>query len=112
LAVTERNTSRYFLFNPNGELRGWRNVQTGDEKPAGLATDPQYAALQQKAFSGIHVISSQIFSKIQQTGKFSMVDVYLDLMQNNLIHCFDHSQGILIDVGKPESIAKAETLFQ
>jgi MurNAc alpha-1-phosphate uridylyltransferase len=112
LAVTERYTSRYFLFNPKGELRGWRNVQTGDEKPAGLAEDPQYAALQQKAFSGIHVISSQIFSKIQQTGKFSMVDVYLDLMQNNPIHCFDHSQGILIDVGKPESIAKAETLFQ
>lgn len=112
LAVTERSTSRYFLFNPKGELCGWRNVQTGEEKPAQLASHPDYATLQQKAFSGIHVINSSIFSKMQQQGKFSMVEVYLDLMQNNSIQCFDHSQSKFIDVGKPESVAKAETLFQ
>lgn len=111
LAVTERSTSRYFLFNPKGELCGWRNVQTGEEKPAQLASHPDYAALQQKAFSGIHVINSSIFSKMQQQGKFSMVEVYLDLMQNNSIQCFDHSQSKFIDVGKPESVAKAEALF-
>jgi NDP-sugar pyrophosphorylase family protein len=111
LAVTERSTSRYFLFNPKGELCGWRNVQTGEEKPAELASHPDYAALQQKAFSGIHVINSSIFSKMQQQGKFSMVEVYLDLMQNNSIQCFDHSQSKFIDVGKPESVAKAEALF-
>ena len=111
LAVTQRNTSRYFLFDEKGALRGWRNVQTGAEKPADLAKEPGYAALQQKAFSGIHVINTQLFDKMQQEGKFSMVDVYLDLMQSNTIQCFDHSQGLLIDVGKPESIAKAETLF-
>ncbi len=111
LAVTERSTSRYFLFNPKGELCGWRNVQTGEEKPAELASHPDYAALQQKAFSGIHVINSSIFSKMHQQGKFSMVEVYLDLMQNNSIQCFDHSQSKFIDVGKPESVAKAEALF-
>jgi MurNAc alpha-1-phosphate uridylyltransferase len=109
--VTERSTSRYFLFHPKGELCGWRNVQTGEEKPAQLSNHPDYAALQQKAFSGIHVINSSIFSKIQQQGKFSMVEVYLDLMQNYSIQCFDHSQSKFIDVGKPESVAKAEALF-
>jgi N-acetyl-alpha-D-muramate 1-phosphate uridylyltransferase len=111
LAVTERSTSRYFLFNPKGELCGWRNVQTGEEKPAELASHPDYAALQQKAFSGIHVINNSIFSMMLQQGKFSMVEVYLDLMQNNSIQCFDHSQSKFIDVGKPESVAKAEALF-
>jgi NDP-sugar pyrophosphorylase family protein len=48
---------------------------------------------------------------MQQQGKFSMVEVYLDLMQNNSIQCFDHSQSKFIDVGKPESVAKAEALF-
>ena len=32
LATTERETSRYFLFNEQDELCGWRNVKTGDEK--------------------------------------------------------------------------------
>jgi N-acetyl-alpha-D-muramate 1-phosphate uridylyltransferase len=112
LAVTERTTSRYFLFNPEGVLKGWRNIQTGEEKPASLATtNTGYALLQQKAFSGIHIIDSSIFSLIQQQGKFSMVDVYLDLMKTNTIHCYDHTNSRLIDVGKPESILKAEQYF-
>jgi NDP-sugar pyrophosphorylase family protein len=112
LAVTERSTSRYFLFNPEGVLQGWRNVQTGEEKPASLSTtNTGYALLQQKAFSGIHIIDPLIFDLMKQTGKFSMVDVYLDLMQTNTINCYDHSNSILIDVGKPESILKAEQYF-
>ena len=48
---------------------------------------------------------------MQQTGKFSMVDVYLSLADENLIKCFNHTGGKLLDVGKPESIAKAEIMF-
>ncbi len=32
LAVTNRSTSRYFLFDGQDELCGWRNVQTGQER--------------------------------------------------------------------------------
>jgi len=112
LAVTQRTTSRYFLFDTNGLLCGWRNTQTGQEKPADLATScANYSQLTQWAFSGIHVIDSAVFSKMEQTGKFSMVDVYLDLMQTNTINKFNHSKGKLIDVGKPESIAQAAAIF-
>ncbi len=112
LAVTERSTSRYFLFNPAGVLQGWRNIQTGEEKPHSLATsNAGYAMLQQKAFSGIHIIDPAIFDMMKQQGKFSMVDVYLDLMQTNTINCFDHTNSRLIDVGKPESILKAAQYF-
>jgi N-acetyl-alpha-D-muramate 1-phosphate uridylyltransferase len=106
LAVTERTTSRYFLFNDRNELCGWRNVSTGDEKIVKESID-----LHQKAFSGIHVISGSIFKYIQQEGKFSMVDVYLDLAKDHVIHGFDHSESRFIDVGKPDSIEKAEKLF-
>jgi N-acetyl-alpha-D-muramate 1-phosphate uridylyltransferase len=106
LAVTERTTSRYFLFNDGNELCGWRNVSTGDEKIIRQSID-----LHQKAFSGIHVISGSIFNYIQQEGKFSMVDVYLDLAKDHVIQGFDHSESRFIDVGKPESIEKAEQLF-
>lgn len=113
LAVTQRKSSRYFLFDTYDNLCGWRNVQTEEEKPADLKdTVEDYELLKERAFSGIHVISPYIFSLIKQEGKFSMVDVYLDLMKKNKINSFDHSGGVLIDVGKPDNLLKAATLFE
>ncbi|HEY8401733.1 MAG TPA: nucleotidyltransferase family protein, partial [Cytophagaceae bacterium] len=107
LAVTTRNTSRYFLFNEQNELCGWKNVTTGEEKIRRPNT-----TLQPKAFSGIHIIDPSIFNLIKQEGKFSMVDVYLDLCSNNTIIGYDHSSDSFIDVGKPESIEQAERMFK
>jgi NDP-sugar pyrophosphorylase family protein len=107
LATRNRETSRYFLFDREDTLRGWRNVKTGEEK--GIIDGAK--DLIEKAFSGIHIISTEIFSLIKQRGKFSMVDVYLDLMNDHKIISFDHTNSHFIDVGKPESIAKAEKLF-
>ncbi|OQP51142.1 nucleotidyltransferase [Niastella yeongjuensis] len=106
LAVTNRTTSRYFLFDEASTLCGWRNIKTGEEKIARTN-----ATCLPKAFSGIHVISKQLFSLISQEGKFSMVDVYLDLARTQTIKGFDHSGSRFIDVGKPDSVAEAELLF-
>jgi N-acetyl-alpha-D-muramate 1-phosphate uridylyltransferase len=106
LAVTGRATSRYFLFNDRNELCGWKNEKTGEEKI--VRNEPN---LVPKAFSGIHVIDPEIFGKISGEGKFSIVDVYLELCASNLIRCFDHSDDILIDVGKPEAVGEAEKWF-
>lgn len=107
LAVSSRPTSRYFLFNELDELCGWRNVKTGEEKIARKAE--KYF---EKAFSGIHIISPRIFPLMKMEGKFSMVDVYLELCNSNTITCFDHTDCKLIDVGKPEFILKAEEMFR
>lgn len=107
LAVTERNTSRYFLFNKQQELCGWKNIKTEEEKIIRNENN-----LQQKAFSGIHVIDPQLFSLIKQQGKFSIVDLYLSLCHHHSIQFFDHSKSKFIDVGKPESIAEAEKIFR
>jgi NDP-sugar pyrophosphorylase family protein len=107
LATTNRETSRYFLFNGSNILCGWKNVKTGEQKI--MRNDKILAA---KAFSGIHVISSRIFSLIRQTAlKFSMVDVYLSLCAKHRILSFDHSQTKFIDVGKQESLKRAAELF-
>lgn len=108
LATTNRQTSRYFLFDKNNNLCGWRNVKTGNEK-TGLK--PLGGDEAQKAFSGIHIINPQIFSLIKQQGKFSMVDVYLNLVDEYSIKSFDHSDTAFLDVGRPESILDAENLF-
>ena len=106
LATTNRNTSRYFLFDEDNNLCGWRNVKTNEQK-----ISIEKSELIQKAFSGIHIIEPKIFSLIKQTGKFSIVDTYLELAKTEIIKGFDHSNSKLVDVGKPESVTEAEKLF-
>jgi hypothetical protein len=48
---------------------------------------------------------------MQRDGKFSMVDVYLDLCVTQNIMAYDHTGATLLDVGKPESLELAATLF-
>lgn len=107
LAVTSRFTSRYFLFDEMNHLCGWKNEKTGEQKIS--RETKKYI---QKAFSGIHIISPKIFPLIKFNGKFSMVDVYLDLAKTQMIEAFDHSNSKFIDVGKPESIINAENMFR
>lgn len=108
LAIQQRSSSRYFLFDDDMVLRGWENVQTGEEKIPGGGKD---AAWKSYAFSGIHVMSSAILDQIRQEGKFSLVETYLDLCSSGNIRGWDHTGDLLLDVGKPESLAKAETLL-
>lgn len=110
LAVSIRDSSRYFLFDENGQLCGWKNQKTGEYKPAHL-TDDSTRHMQAKAFSGIQVIDTKLFSLMQREGKFSMVDVYLDLFATHAIQAYDHTGEALLDVGKPESLALAASLF-
>ena len=109
LAVTKRDTSRYFIFNQQNELCGWMNTKTNEIKGVEYFDETKQKKL---AFSGIHIIQQKMLSLIKQTGKFSLVDVYLDLMKTQSIKAFDHSDDLLIDVGKPESLSLAATMFK
>lgn len=108
LAVSDRNSSRKLYFNDKKELKGWRNLKTEEEIKAVDSLDD----LNDLAFSGIHVINPALFDKITETGKFSIMKVYMDLMKTESIIGFDHSGGILIDVGRPESVLEAEQYFK
>ena len=88
-------------------LCGWKNEKTGDQKISRKAL--QYFP---KAFSGIHVISPEIFPLIKFEEKFSMVDLYLEIAKTHAIAAFDHSNTKFIDVGKPESVIRAEEIFK
>jgi NDP-sugar pyrophosphorylase family protein len=111
LAVSDRNSSRYFLFDEAGKLCGWKNQNTGEYKPVHL-NDSNTEYLQAKAFSGIQVIDTKLLPLMQREGKFSMVDVYLDLCATHTILAYDHTGATLLDVGKPESLALAATMFE
>ena len=105
-AVTKRKTSRYFLFDKNNRLCGWRNTKTGEEK-----ISIQKANLIEKAYSCVVIFDPKIFPLITFTGKFSLVDVYLALAKDHFILGYDHTGDKFVDVGKPENIPVAESLF-
>ncbi|MCB9203041.1 MAG: nucleotidyltransferase family protein [Flavobacteriales bacterium] len=104
LAVSDRESSRKLLFNDENRLIGWKNLISGEQ----ILTDKNY--YKEFAFSGIHIISPKLFDLIEETGKFSIMKSYMNLMTNNNIYGFVHNAK-LIDVGKPEAIAQAELIF-
>ena len=108
LAVTARPSSRCLLFDPEMQLTGWRNSKTGAEKIARIPKSDPIAL----AFSAVHVIDPRMLKMVRQTGIFSIIDTYLDLATDHEILGFRHDGDIIIDVGKPESIAEAERFFQ
>jgi len=107
--VTKRKTSRYLLFDQNDRLCGWRNTKTGEDKIS--IPKPQYY---EKAYSCVVIFEYDIFRLMEETeflGKFSLIDVYLKLAAEHLIMGFDHSGDRFVDVGKPDSIVMAESVF-
>lgn len=106
LAVSDRVSSRKLMFNEDMILKGWVNKTTGETKLSEFNKN-----FKELAFSGIHCVNSSIFDKIKRTGKFSIMEEYLDLMFENHIQGFQHNAK-LIDVGRPESVVEAEIYFK
>ena len=103
LAVQQRPTSRYLLFDRDGLLCGRR---------AGLDGTPELVrpaeAVQPLAFAGVHMLSPRIFSELTEQGAFSIIDAYLRLAAaGERIAAFSADAYYWRDLGKPESIAQA-----
>ncbi len=95
LAVRERSTSRYFLFDRTLRLSGWCNLKTGER----IETRPSdsYRLL---AYSGIQVIDPALFPLITEEGRFSVVDLYVRLSRNHFVAGFMDDGKTWEDVGK------------
>jgi NDP-sugar pyrophosphorylase family protein len=96
-----RSTRRYFLFDDEMKLAGWTDTLTGEIR---WATKPIPDA-RQLAFSGIHMISPEIFNLIEEQGRFSVIDTYLKLAENHPINGFLQPGMTWFDLGKPDQIA-------
>ena len=104
LAVQERETSRYLLFNEKAELCGRR---AGREKAADGAGGPE--ELQALAFTGVHVISPQLLTQISEEGAFSIIDTYLRLADGGeKILGFRADQYYWRDLGKLDQVPQAD----
>jgi mannose-1-phosphate guanylyltransferase len=104
LAVQERESSRYLLFDDHGELCGRRIGH--DQEPELVRASPNLQAL---AFSGIHMISPRLLTNMSEEGVFSIIATYLRLAgKGEKILAFRADEYYWRDLGKLEDLRQAE----
>ncbi len=102
LAVQERRTSRYLMFDENLQLCG-RHME--GHEPELVRPSRERHSL---AFSGIHVISPRLLALISEEGVFSIITSYLRLAgMGERILAFRANQYYWRDVGRPENAQQA-----
>ncbi|WP_455671962.1 sugar phosphate nucleotidyltransferase [Phocaeicola sp.] len=106
LLVSKRPTSRYLLFDDDNLLCGWINKDTKEVKPAGFHYEE--GKYKEYAYSGIQMISPYLLNGTMPSGKYSIIDFYLNICKDVEIQCLLVKNLKLMDIGKPETLAEAE----
>lgn len=106
LAVRNRKTSRYLLFDKQNHLVGWKNANTNQV----IMAKSSPLNLNQFAFSGVQVIHPHLFKQVKLKGRFSLIDMYLSLAKHNHIAAYIHDHTHWIDVGKEDMLQQAEKI--
>ncbi len=103
LAMQQRKTSRYLLFDEQQRLCG---RQAGPGRQPELVRSPQHT--EALAFSGIHVISPSLLPMLTEDGVFSIISAYLRLAaRGEKILAFRADEYYWRDLGKPENVTQA-----
>jgi NDP-sugar pyrophosphorylase family protein len=103
LAVQNRKTSRYLLFDEQLRLCG---RQAGADREPEMVRSAKHA--EPLAFSGIHVISPRLLTMMTENGVFSIIDTYLRMAAiGEKITGFRADDYYWRDLGKPENIMQA-----
>jgi NDP-sugar pyrophosphorylase family protein len=109
LLVSDRDTSRYLLFNDDDILVGWTNVKTGEVKSP--YSDLQVDQCKKMAFAGIHIISPLVFSLMNSwPEKFSIIDFYLSIADKYPIKGVQMPGLELVDVGTLDNLETLNNL--
>lgn len=112
LLVSDRDSSRRLCFDSSCDLRGWLNLKDNSVKPEGFVLSDKCTPL---AFSGIHVMSpDKAFAEMrrqERAGAFSVIEFYLDAIRNERVKGFRVNDLRLIDIGKPETLARADVEY-
>jgi NDP-sugar pyrophosphorylase family protein len=103
LAVQERKTSRYLLFDEQNQLCGRRG---GRDQAAEIVRAAQETRA--LAFSGVHVISARFLKMMSEEGAYSIITSYLRLAgEGERILGFRADNYYWRDLGRPENVAQA-----
>ena len=117
VVVSERKTQRYLLFDEENRLCGWTNVATGEIKGDEAMRRKGDEAIKRLAFSGMQVLNPRIFecmdAVVEQKGeKFSLIDLYLNIADKEVLRAYVPEDYRMMDVGKIDQISEAEDFAQ
>lgn len=114
LLVSERETSRYLLFDPKTmRLVGWTNVKTGEVRSPYADLKPEECT--KLAFSGIHIVSDKVFDVMAEyadSPRFPIIDFYLWACAEHKIYGVPVKELHIIDVGKLDSLEQAGQMLR
>jgi NDP-sugar pyrophosphorylase family protein len=109
LAVKQRKTSRYLLFDAKDQLIGWQSIADSDTRIC-RAYDGD---LNELSFLGIHIISPEIFKSFPEKPVFSIIDAYLNMCAENMaIGAFHCNEEDWFDLGRQQNFLAAENYMQ
>lgn len=80
LALMRRDSSRYFIVDKENFICGHENILKNILR---MRRNPD-GETRQMAFCGIHIISPDIFELMERSPHFSIVDNYLEIIENGL----------------------------
>lgn len=106
LLVSDRPSTRRLFFDADGKLRGWADLTKGIAKPEGF--EPAGHGL---AFSGIYALSPDAVEELKKRAAGNPLPIMSFLLDNVGvldIKAFRVDQLRLIDIGKPDTLKKAE----
>jgi NDP-sugar pyrophosphorylase family protein len=102
LAVQQRQTSRYLLFDGEDRLCGRRSGDSPDEFVRSVQSPRALA------FCGIHIMSPRIFALMTEQGVFSIIDAYLRLAAcGEKVLAFRADEHYWRDLGRPTDLLQA-----
>ena len=108
MAVSERKTSRYLLFDQRDKLTGWANTTSGETKWVSAPA----TQCKQFAFSGIAIVEPTFLSQMPVADKpYPIIPVYIEMAKSNRISYFQHSSNAWFDVGTPQKLDAAKQWY-
>lgn len=120
LLTSDRESSRKLIFDSGNHLVGWHNLKDDVYRPEGFGpreTGVGNDAIKEHAFSGIYVMDMKALKAMSKYGndrelrKFPIMDWFLELPKSETIGAFNLPEIKLIDIGKPDTLRKADSLF-
>ena len=107
LCVRKRDSSRALLFDNKMQLGGWAHLGQNHFK----WVDQPLANFNSFAYSGIYLAQPEFAEKLPFTGRFSIIDAWLEMAQTERIVGFEDLSDYWFDLGTKEKIQRAEDYF-
>ncbi|MDE6511491.1 MAG: NTP transferase domain-containing protein [Muribaculaceae bacterium] len=111
LLVSDRASERKLIFDKDMRLKGWLNNKTGQRRPSSLEILPTDSIL---SFSGIYVMDTEVFAIMRENGfhgAFPIMDLFLSGIAGLRIGGVMQPDLDLIDIGKPDTLHRADLKF-